>query len=255
MFRFRKLMPAAMVALVAAMLLGAPSTSQAALTVKISVDGGTTFSTFSAAENTPNLSASVVTGGVTVGVNAFSNQPIGVQSAEVSQVQLNFNNTGAAALLDLVVRVSDQDFAAPVGTSTLQSNLSGTAQGGTASVGLTTFQSAVDFGAGNVLFGGLTGFPPVAPGAGGADFSEVPRTFVITNSFSSNANYSVLSTTPFSLSNEFRVIGLTIGGGESLQLTGTTKLVNVPAPAGLVLALAGLPILGAGHWLRRRKLS
>jgi len=266
MLRFRKLAPIVTVALVAAVMLGTPPPSQAALTVQVSFNGGGSFQTFTANENDQFLSGSANTGGpggpailgsATVGVQAFTNQPTGDLSAEVSQVQLDFSTGGAAATIDLVVRVSDVDFHSPIGASTLTSFFSLTSQSGfagTGSTGVTTFQSAADFagppGGAGILFGGLVGTPS---NPGGADFSEVPRAFVVTGAASSTATYQVVSTQPFSLSNEFRVIGLTIGANSSFQLTGTTRLVNVPAPTGLVLALTGLPIFGFGRWLRRRK--
>jgi len=53
---------------------------------------------------------------------------------------------------------------------------------------------------------------------------------------------------PYTLSNQ---LGITLDSGSSGQFTGTTTLTS-PAPAGIVLALTGLPVLGLG-WLRLRK--
>ncbi len=47
------------------------------------------------------------------------------------------------------------------------------------------------------------------------------------------------------------VTTLNISAGGTIQSTGTTTVT--PAPAGLVLALSGLPFLGFGAWLRRRR--
>lgn len=60
--------------------------------------------------------------------------------------------------------------------------------------------------------------------------------------------YFVLDKSPYTVSN---VMSITLANGGSAQFTGTTT-VTAPAPAGLVLALAGLPVLGLGYLRRRR---
>ena len=45
------------------------------------------------------------------------------------------------------------------------------------------------------------------------------------------------------------------GGTNRIDLDGTLEITPTPAPAGLVLAIAGLPILGGFGWLRRRKVA
>jgi len=53
------------------------------------------------------------------------------------------------------------------------------------------------------------------------------------------------------------VTTLILSPGGKLLSTGTTTTTTTtvtPAPAGVVLALTALPLLGVGHWLRRRRL-
>jgi len=59
---------------------------------------------------------------------------------------------------------------------------------------------------------------------------------------------------PFALENvtSVSVLGQGLGTELTVQVTGITA-VAVPAPAGLILALTGLPVLGFGGWLRRRR--
>jgi hypothetical protein len=42
--------------------------------------------------------------------------------------------------------------------------------------------------------------------------------------------------------------------GTTDNVNGTTTITAVPVPAGLVLLLSGTPMLGLGHWLRRRQV-
>lgn len=59
-----------------------------------------------------------------------------------------------------------------------------------------------------------------------------------------------LGSSPFSLENEFRISGLAQGGMASITATSTAV---VPAPAGIILALIAAPVLGFGGWVRRRR--
>jgi hypothetical protein len=74
-----------------------------------------------------------------------------------------------------------------------------------------------------------------------------------TPSFAGNSTTTLTdsSNTPFSLSIEN---DLTFGAGPSeLVLTENTGTTLAPAPAGVVLALSGVPVLAGGYWLRRRR--
>jgi len=262
----KRLQSLAAALLAGAAFLGANSAAQAAITIAISTDGGATFTTSSGAENATLFTAApvAIAGGGSISVTARTNQPIGADFATVSQTQINATGGTAAQLVALVVRVSDIDFALPAGVSLLSSSFSMSLDGGsapnpTASIG--SFQSVADFNNG-VLFGGLPGVPQSAPvgsfATTGLQVVTVTPIQNVTGSSSGNATVATVSAAPFSLSNEFRFVnagGLTLlaipGGGAAFQFTGTTQLTAVPAPAGVVLALAGLPVLGFG-WLRRR---
>ncbi len=246
MVRFRKLLLGVM-AIALAVFLVAPSSARAQLTIEVSTDGGATFTKITGSSTF--ASGSVTTaGGTTIGVQGSSNAPSGSQTAQISQVQLAINNGGSGTdTFHLIVAVSDTNFKSPAGQAGLTSSLSGSVAAG-AVTGTGTFQSIVDYN--NHLFGGFPGIPGGA--SSGNSFSTGPQSFTITSSFNNTVTGTTIATIPFAMSNEFDIGNLSIGSGAQLGLTGTTTLA-VPAPPTAVLALGGLPLLGLGGWLRRRK--
>lgn len=58
--------------------------------------------------------------------------------------------------------------------------------------------------------------------------------------------------TPFSITSKLTISGM--GAGDSGNVTWTSQVQALPAPGALMLLCTGLPALGAGMWLRRRKL-
>jgi len=236
-------------AVAAALFCTAPA-AQATLTVKLSVDGGTNFLVPTSGSLTGSgvTTATFNVGGTIFTVTGTSNAPLGVQPAQISQVQVALNNTtGTSAAFNLVVAVSDTNFTTPSGPTTLTSSLSGAiAAGAVSSTGTTNFQSVIDYN--NNLFGGL----PIGGVASGNTFSTGVQNFTITSSFNNTVAAATTATIPFALSNEFHVSSLTLGAGAQYTLTGTTTLA-VPEPATMVAALTGLPLLGIGAWARRRK--
>jgi len=56
----------------------------------------------------------------------------------------------------------------------------------------------------------------------------------------------------YTLGQRLTLTGLNTGAS-SINYTGNSSVNAVPAPAGIVLALSGLPFLGLGTWVRRRK--
>jgi len=90
-------------------------------------------------------------------------------------------------------------------------------------------------------------------GIGGATFG--PQNPSIVSGAFSDVNGLTLSSLsgPYSLTERF---ALTLGAGVTIDFSSSTVLTGptaVPAPAGIVLALTGLPCLGLGWLARRRK--
>jgi hypothetical protein len=55
---------------------------------------------------------------------------------------------------------------------------------------------------------------------------------------------------PFALDNSLTI---TMAGGETGNINGTTTVSAVPEPATMVMLLSGLPLMGLGYWARRRR--
>jgi len=58
---------------------------------------------------------------------------------------------------------------------------------------------------------------------------------------------------PYSMTAEIRVTGTAVSN-VSLSLDNNNMITPTPAPGGVSLALAGLPALAFGVWLRRRRI-
>jgi len=75
---------------------------------------------------------------------------------------------------------------------------------------------------------------------------------VLTPNPITGASFAIVN--PFSFYQTYTISGFANSGLAGSLSAGST-VSSVPAPAGLVLALAGLPVLGAAGWMRRRKAA
>jgi len=259
----RKKMWVALVVLVGGVFLGTALPAQASITLFISTNGGASYSSFTS--GTSIVHGDVSGTGFDITVTGTSNQlnPVATQS-QISQIQTTITTTAAVALPDIIIALSDQNFNQVTGSAILSSSISGTSGILTGSAA-STFQSTMANS--NKEFAGLTstnlatavvaaGLP--TPGAATATVNNPPLVINTvlsgTQTISGNTATTATSATPlYSLSNQLDLSGITLGSGAQLNLTGTTTLSAVPAPGGVVLALTGLPFLGLGNWLRRRR--
>jgi hypothetical protein len=228
---------------VAAVALSATD-ARATIMAQISLNGG--------AAVTLSTGQSTSTGAVTVQFLGSSNSPGSPGNAGISQTNISAINSGASTqTVSVTVNASDIGFTQPVGNGTLSSSLSGTYQVG-ASVANGTFQSWANLSNTQFATSGITGgqqawtAPSIASGTS-------PITIPGTNPLTSVANGV---TSPFALTNLF-TFTITLAGGASLQLTGTTNVLAtpptvIPEPATITGGLLGLVSLGLFR-LRRRK--
>jgi len=144
------------------------------------------------------------------------------------------NLSGATATLKLYV--SQTNYSLPVGSPlTVESGLGGSVNTGTLTLS-NIFQAYADKN-NNLL--GLTDFTNGAQSgtANGSSFD----TGSAVGSFTRTGDYSLTSCVTFELS----------GGGKA-NYSDHVNVSAVPAPAGILLVIAGLPMFGVGAWVRRR---
>jgi hypothetical protein len=177
-----------------------------------------------------NISASIST----------SNSPGTPTVAQITTSGLSITNqSGAAGNSTLTVITGSTGFTQPLGQVALKGTASVSADGLNSSNAKFVMNSYINTN--NAQFGTTFGAPaitlnPVAPGASasGNSYITVPN---------ATAPYSIVEQEQYTLAN-----------GDDFFDGSTGTSVVTPAPAGLVLALTGLPCLGIGSWLRRRKL-
>jgi len=139
----------------------------------------------------------------------------------------------------LQLYVSQTNYTLPVGTPLLvESGLGGSVENGT--LGLTgIFQAYAD--SGNTLLGmGYTNGAQNAT-ADGSSFDTGSASGLFNRGVT---NYSLTSVVTFTLSE-----------GGLANFSDHVKVTAAPEPGAVALALTGLPFLGIGNWLRRRKVK
>jgi len=157
-----------------------------------------------------------------------SNAPGTPTLAQLTINNLSIDSDGLAVgdNRTVVITLSDTGFTSPLGAATVESQLSTTQLPTGTTVDFVSQLNGVDLS-------------PLGLGTvGGTRVTD----------------QVTIGTNPFTLANvtTFTVLGQGLNTGLTIQTTGLTA-VAVPAPAGLLLALTGLPALGFGYMLRRRK--
>lgn len=190
--------------------------------------------------NFTNLSWNGTYGDFTVEVLGGSSHNAAALSDLLSSTTRVTNNSGDTKTLKIIV--SQTDYTLPVGsTLAVESGLGGSVSTGTLSM-TNIFQAYAD--AGNTLFG-TTDFT-TGPQSGTMNGSTFD-TGSATGLFSRTGSYSLTTVTTFTLS-----------GGGVANFSSHENLnapVAVSAPAGVVLALTGIPLLGLAAWALRRRAA
>jgi len=227
--------------MIGAVVLGAPSQANAAFTLSVQQDGGAitqvaTGADFSALSYTNTFGDFRIT---LLGVSSDNGAALSDLLGAVTSIQ---NTSGATHTLRILA--SQTNYTLPGGSPlNVESGLGGSLIVGT-TLGLNgVFQAYADKNNNLLGLGDYTNGPQSAAQAG--------TTF---DTGSASGLFARIAGSPYSLSS---VVTLTIGGGGTVNYSNhvnVTPTATTPAPAGVVLALTGLPCLGFGTWLRRRKV-
>ena len=169
------------------------------------------------------------------GTNEFAT--IGAQGVVVKNNNSNPNQT------TLLIQTSDTDFTAPTGmTGLLMNTVAAQAAANSNTNNSVKLQSWIDTN--NTQWG------MQQPGSDGLVNGEL---YLLGPTFSVSGNASVgvqPFPTPYSMS---QTATINLAYNNTLFNASFTTSLAAPAPAGLVLALTGVPIIGFGTWLRRRR--
>jgi hypothetical protein len=184
------------------------------------LDSRTGLITFSGAVGDFNIQVSI----------GSSNAATGTLPAQLTINNLSIDTTGFTGTKYLSITLQDDGFSVPWqgAPANLQTQLTVNQLPASSNV---TYQSFLD---------GVAGTQVSLNGVGGT---------TATNSVS-------IPTNPYTLESitNYTIVGQGVGNMITVQSTGLTA-VTMPAPGGLVLALAGIPCVGFGAWLRRRVSS
>jgi hypothetical protein len=242
MIRYRNFLSLVFV-LAGAAILAAPAPARAAFQMtltEVNVNTGTTIASTTVVDNGSGDQSSMS------GVIGFlgslgdfniqlsvgtSNSQYGVQPAQltINNVSIDSNGIALGQTRQVIITLQDTGFTAPdPGHAVMTSQLSTTQLPTGSNV---TFQSFLNSSAGTQL--------SLATVGGAAVDDQVTI---------GSSPYTLKDVTTYTIQGQ----GTGFGKGITVQSTGLTSVV-APAPGGAVLALAGVPFLGLGCWLRRRK--
>jgi len=261
MLRIRNFMRL-MAVLVGTAILGAPSQARAAYQVNVYDDGVlqggiTTF----VSGNSLVFFGSTTHFSISNG-SGLSNNP-GTQGGSnldlSSNEQINTTFGAAGGTHTIRIELSQNGWTAPTGTPL---TLSSSAGGSTAYVAGTnplatqtisaTYQGFLDNT--NTIFGQpVAGSTPIQTAS---TTQSSAGTAPLVFSPGASVNNLVPGGTPFSITDVLSfTFMLSAGSGQATANVSASTVASVPVPAGVVLALTGIPCLSVGTWLRRRRQS
>jgi len=237
MSRFRKYLPGLVAALVGVAMLGVPNQARATFQLRYSTTGQGGLA-----------AATIITDGGAGDIDGLANGSI-----------------TTATITGLTIHASSTSFIS-TGLSTLDLQVSGTADGNPLNLvvqasinGITTAPSPQIL---THTYGGSI-LPPGGTTTSDTWVSQLNTTFTTSPSVAHSGpmnlngptdvmNFS--ATVPYSMTTQISVTGSPILGSQ-LSLDSNNSITPTPAPAGLVLALTGMPVLGVGAWVRRRRTA
>jgi len=268
MNRYRNSLPLVAL-LLGAVLFAAPTAAHAGLQIRFTevdstnhVIGTSTTSTVQVNTNgTLQLFNSSTTDfSITTANNITTTGGVVTAHSETINVTYNGATLGASGPKLLVEFIGDGYLAPPSSTAFITNNASPSNSGLTVN-SVTQSSSVVN---GNQVGSGIAAGPVTGTVYTGYFTSGLLGTSNSSGAVGANTSGVLLPnpgvgpqfalTTPFTFYQEysFSNFGTT---GQAVALSAGSNVTNTPAPAGLVLALAALPVLGIGAWVRRRKAA
>jgi len=257
-----------MAALVGAAILAAPTQARADYAIRIFDDGNLEFQrgtgsdvgagVFGTFGNSLIFTSATTHFSITNG-SGLSNNP-GTQGGSNLDLSTNEQITTAFGSIggthNIRIELSQTDWLAPTGSPLVLSSSAGGSMGSVLGGGTPSASVAATYqgflSTSNALFAEpVAGSTPIQNAsaslttAGTASLVYSPGTAV---------NPLVPGGTPFSMTDSaFFSFTVNAGSGQVTANVSGSTVASVPAPAALVLALTGAPVLGVGTWLRRRR--
>jgi len=222
----RKFLPLLAAALVGAAML-APSQARATFELRFSLNGGA-FQVIQSQAGPGQIMGAV--DGIQISSTATSS--LGVT---ISKLDLAVSGILNQDITSLVVETSITGVPTTPPPQTLTWKMTSSSDAGVLESG----QGWVDQS--NQLYGGATGGP------GGVN---IVATSGLLSSFPAQGSKTFTATPPYSWTVQYSLGATSIGTTIS---TDHSESISTPAPAALILALTGMPVLGAGAWFRRRR--
>jgi len=255
MNRFRTFLPLVAV-LAVTTILGAPRQANADFIIRATdllsgggVNASVTQTGVSAADGSGSLVFNSAVGNfsITLVTNIATTGP-GFTSASTT-INITYNGPIGANSDKLIIEVLGNKFVNPTTPAPAQitSNASPSTSGlNASSVTMTSGVIAgnvVALGAAGTTLGGQLGTTTGTGSMGSASSVLTPNPVT-------GATFNIVN--PFSFYQTYTITGF-VNSSQAGSLSAGSTVSAVPEPSGIVLALAALPLLGVGGWLRRRK--
>jgi hypothetical protein len=234
MYRFsRSLILTLLVA--GAVFLATPPPADAAFQLRLSDDGGTTFTTITdgGAGDSSSMAGVIVFNGAIgnwiVNVTTGISKPVFPNTPSLAKMDLNSTNVHANSSGTLTIELTDTGFSLVPSPFNyiLNNQFGGTISGGTVTaqsfIGVTEFDTST-------FSSPVLG--PLGPGA-----------------FAASSSSTFAGSSPFSITQR---LNLTVGAGVTNFSGDFETTVVTPAPPSLLLAGLGLPFLGLAYWYKRK---
>jgi len=195
---------------------------------------------FSVTGGTLNISAIISTSNNTSGADDYGN----IARIEIGGLRIN---NGGSSDHTIVLQASDQGFTFPSPPPLYIHTTESATVTNTKGKNAATVNVVGSVDTGNALFGDNfdTGSGQTLTFKAGQGLSSS-----VAGDLTTNSGFTPTDSSGYSLTNTMTIH---VSNRTNVNSAGSTVEVITPAPAGFLLACTGVPLLGAFHWLRRRK--